>query len=138
MNKAVRAVSDDARQKLIFHRWPGNVRELKNVIELALILERTKEIQLTSLPPFLVEAPLPKSDLPDLAGEASLDDLLTDFERKLIGAMLERNEFNFNKTAEQLKITRHALRYRMQRLNINPNPTAEPEKSAASRKEITP
>jgi DNA-binding NtrC family response regulator len=138
MNKAVRAVSDDARQKLLFHRWPGNVRELKNVVERALILERTKEIQLTSLPPFLVEAPLPKSDLPDLAGEASLDDLLTDFERKLIGAMLERNEFNFNKTAEQLKITRHALRYRMQRLNINPDPTAEPEKSAATRKEITP
>ena len=32
--------------------------------------------------------------------------------------MLERNGFNLTKTGEQLKISRHALRYRMQRLNI--------------------
>ena len=32
--------------------------------------------------------------------------------------MLEQNHFSLAKTAEQLKISRHALRYRMQRLNI--------------------
>ena len=40
------------------------------------------------------------------------------FERELINNLLEQNHFSLTKTAEQLKISRHALRYRMQRLNI--------------------
>jgi DNA-binding NtrC family response regulator len=32
--------------------------------------------------------------------------------------MLEQNHFSLTRTAEQLKISRHALRYRMQRLGI--------------------
>ena len=43
---------------------------------------------------------------------------MANFERELITAMLEQNHFSLTKTAEQLKISRHALRYRMQRLNI--------------------
>ena len=31
---------------------------------------------------------------------------------------MERNHFSINKTAERLKVTRHSLRYRMQRLNM--------------------
>jgi transcriptional regulator with PAS, ATPase and Fis domain len=46
---------------LLAHHWPGNVRELRNVIERALILETTKEIQPSSLPDFQIEARLPKS-----------------------------------------------------------------------------
>ena len=38
--------------------------------------------------------------------------------RDLIANTLEQNRFSLTRTAEQLKISRHALRYRMQRLNI--------------------
>src|SRR5262249_33145979 len=41
MNKRVKALSLPAARKLASHHWPGNVRELKNVIERALILERS-------------------------------------------------------------------------------------------------
>ena len=41
-----------------------------------------------------------------------------DFERQLINNTLEQSRYNISKTAEQLKISRHALRYRMQRLNM--------------------
>ena len=41
------------------------------------------------------------------------------FERDLILSRLEQNHYSLAKTADQLKITRHALRYRMQRLNVN-------------------
>jgi DNA-binding NtrC family response regulator len=119
MNKRVKALSLSAARKLASHHWPGNVRELKNVIERALILERTDEIQAPSLPDFQVEAQLHKTPGPKITGNESLDDLVTTFERQLIGDMLERNGFNLGKTAEQLKISRHALRYRMQRLNLN-------------------
>ncbi|MFO1488173.1 MAG: sigma-54 dependent transcriptional regulator [Verrucomicrobiota bacterium] len=119
MNKPVRAISAAARQKLSAHHWPGNVRELKNVIERALILEHAPEIQAMNLPDFKIETQLHKTSTPVPTGNESLDELVGRFERELITSLLERNNFNLNKTAEQLKISRHALRYRMQRLNIH-------------------
>jgi DNA-binding NtrC family response regulator len=119
MNKHVKQISRPARQKLMSHHWPGNVRELRNVIERALILESTAEIQPASLPDFQLEARLHKGGAPKASGNESLDEILANFERELITAMLEQNHFSLSKTAEQLKISRHALRYRMQRLNIS-------------------
>jgi DNA-binding NtrC family response regulator len=119
MNKQVKIVSAGARQKLLAHHWPGNVRELKNVIERALILETNKEIQAPSLPDFKLEAQLHKTTAPYVTGSESLDERIANFEKELISAMLERNNFSLTRAAEQLKLSRHALRYRMQRLNIS-------------------
>src|SRR5581483_11091160 len=138
MNKQVKAISRTARQQLCAHHWPGNVRELKNVIERALILETDREVQLSSLPDFRLEAQLHKTESPRISGNESLDERLGTFERELIGAMLERNHFSLTKTAEQLKISRHALRYRMQRLNINTGAEEEDDKAVAGGKEGTP
>ena len=137
MNKRVKSLSLPAARKLLGHHWPGNVRELKNVVERALILERTDEIQAASLPDFQVEAQLHKSAAPKATGNESLDDLVTTFERQLIGEMLERNGFNLGKTAEQLKISRHALRYRMQRLNLTLPGDSDDERVAPVGKEIS-
>jgi DNA-binding NtrC family response regulator len=135
MNKRVNRLSRPARQKLLSHRWPGNVRELKNVIERALILERTDEIQAASLPDFHLEAQLRKDASPRVIGNHSLDELIAHFERELIEEMLERNHFSLTRTAEQLKLSRHALRYRMQRLNISTSTDEEDEKTLAAEKE---
>ena len=48
--------------------------------------------------------------------------------------MLEQNDYSLNKTAEQLKLTRHQLRYRMQRLNL-PGGLDPEDEAAASGKE---
>ena len=88
------------------------------MIERALILETTSEIQPGSLPDFQLEGRLHKTAAPKLTGTESLDDRMANFERELITAMLEQNHFSLTRTADQLKISRHALRYRMQRLNI--------------------
>jgi DNA-binding NtrC family response regulator len=127
MNKNVRGISRAARQKLLMHDWPGNVRELRNVIERALILERAAEIQPESLPDFEHETRLHKAVTPKAAGGGSLDEIMANFERELIESMLDQNHYNLGRTAEQLKISRHALRYRMQRLNI----AVQPEDEAA-------
>jgi two-component system, NtrC family, response regulator PilR len=119
LNKNARSISRVARQKLLSHHWPGNVRELRNVIERALILETTSEIQPASLPDFQLEARLHKAFVPRPASGESLDDMMASFERELITSILEQNHFNLTKSAEQLKISRHALRYRMQRLNLS-------------------
>jgi len=119
MNRSVRAISHPAQQKLLAHQWPGNVRELRNVIERALILETTPEIQATSLPDFQLEARLHKPMAPGGAtGDEALDEIVAKFERDLIMRTLAQNHFSLTRSAERLKLSRHALRYRMQRLNI--------------------
>jgi len=119
MNKSIRAISKAAQQSLTAHHWPGNVRELRNVMERAVILETTEEIQRISLPDFHLETRLRKGELSSALAVCSLEEALFNFERDLILSRLEQNHFSLAKTADQLKITRHALRYRMQRLNVN-------------------
>ncbi|HUS37278.1 MAG TPA: sigma-54 dependent transcriptional regulator [Verrucomicrobiae bacterium] len=118
MNRPIKGLSKMAQAQLLAHHWPGNVRELRNVIERAVILETSEEIQASSLPDFQLETRLKKGDTAPTAGGRSLDDLMAHYERELITSMLEQNHFSLTKTADQLKLSRHALRYRMQRLNI--------------------
>jgi DNA-binding NtrC family response regulator len=118
MGKHISGISRAARQKLLTHRWPGNIRELRNAIERALILETTQELQAGSLPDFQVESRLQKTQTPQVALDESLDDALARIERELIIAALDQNSSSLTRTAERLKLTRHALRYRMQRLNM--------------------
>jgi DNA-binding NtrC family response regulator len=119
MNKNVNGLAPATRQKLTSHRWPGNVRELRNAIERALILETTPEIQPASLPDFQIETRLQKTTGPQAAPDESLDDALARLERELIARAMEQNNFSLTHTAEQLKLTRHSLRYRMQRLKMD-------------------
>jgi DNA-binding NtrC family response regulator len=119
IKKAARRFSKGAIQKMISHHWPGNVRELRNVIERALILETTEEVQASSLPSFEIETGLKKAGSHHAAvAGGTLDEMMANFERELVTSVLEQNHYSQNKTADQLKISRHALRYRMQRLNI--------------------
>jgi DNA-binding NtrC family response regulator len=132
MNKAARPLSRGARQKLAAHHWPGNVRELRNVIERALIMELGKEIQPESLPDFHLEGRLHKLAAPSTGtgnGE-SLDERVFAFERQLIEAVLAENNYNMTKTADQFKLSRHALRYRMQRLNISTGVDADDDSAS--------
>ena len=94
------------------------MRELRNVVERALILETLHEIQAASLPDFSVESRLQKSATLTVAPDESLDSALERLERELIQTMLEQNNFNLTRAAERLKLSRHSLRYRMQRLNM--------------------
>ena len=119
MNKNVTGITPAARQKLLAHSWPGNVRELRNAIERALILETTSEIQPASLPDFQVETRLQKTTAPQAAAGESLDDALARLECELITQAMEQNDFSLTHTADQLKLTRHSLRYRMQRVSLD-------------------
>jgi DNA-binding NtrC family response regulator len=118
MNKSVDGLAPAARQKMLLHRWPGNVRELRNAIERALILETAHEIQPSNLPDFQVELRLARGSPAHPAPDESLDDALMRIERELISGALEQNDFNLTRAAERLKLTRHSLRYRMQRLDM--------------------
>ena len=119
LNKNVAAFTPAAQQKMLAHRWPGNVRELRNVVERALILETGREVQPASLPDFSVEARFQKATSPALVGpDESLEAALERMEREMIQNALTQSNFSLTRAAGQLKLTRHSLRYRMQRLNM--------------------
>ncbi|MFN3408002.1 MAG: sigma-54-dependent transcriptional regulator [Limisphaerales bacterium] len=128
MGRVTRGFTAAARDKLRAHTWPGNVRELRNAVERALILETGPEVQAVSLPDFQLELRLQRGDAPrPVAG--SLDELLAAYERDVITRTLEQHQHNISRAAEQLQLSRHALRYRMQRLNLSPaegDPAADP------------
>jgi DNA-binding NtrC family response regulator len=132
MGRNITGITPAAQQKLLAQRWPGNVRELRNVIERALILETGREIQVASLPGFSVEARLTKGGPVAAAPDESLDAALERMERELIQNALELDNFSLTRTAVRLKLTRHALRYRMQRLNMKTAPVTEDGENAAA------
>ena len=136
VKKPPKKISRAAQQKLASHHWPGNVRELRNVIERALILETGDEIQPVSLPDFELETGLRKGNAaPKVVPGGSLDEMMSGLERELISNVLEQNHFSLTRTADQLKISRHALRYRMQRLNISLENEGDDEPGARTEKE---
>ena len=119
LGKPVMTLAKPAAAKLLAHHWPGNVRELRNVLERAVILAPGPQVEPAHLPDFDHETKLRKGDTPAGPLPDSLDEALAHFEKQLILAALEQNHFSINKTAERLKVTRHSLRYRMLRLNLN-------------------
>ena len=137
LNKPAKTFSVGARNKLMSHHWPGNVRELRNAVERAVILETKVQIQPESLPDFHVEAQLNKQPIPNPPSAQSLDEAMSHFERELIASTLERHHFSLTKTAEQLKISRHALRYRMNRLNIGTDGLIEEDPAVQPGKEVS-
>jgi len=132
LGKHVQGITPAAREQLLGHHWPGNVRELRNVMERSVILEQSEEVQARSLPDFHIEEQLRKGDAPALSADHSLDEQVAAFERALILNRLEQHHYNLTRTAEDLKISRHALRYRMQRLNLPTGSEKEEEGAAAA------
>ena len=63
---------------------------------------------------------------------------MNQFERDVILHTLDQHRYNLTRTAEHLKISRHALRYRMQRLNIQTDAEADEEGTPAAGREVTP
>jgi len=117
-------ISADAAKILERYHWPGNVRELRNVIERAILLEETDQLQIGSIQ-FVSSRMAPQ---PASFGSASeqartqsepADLSLRNSERTLIVQALEKSGGNKTKAAALLGISRDVLRYRMKKLNLD-------------------
>ncbi|MCX6127563.1 MAG: sigma-54 dependent transcriptional regulator [Proteobacteria bacterium] len=127
-------ISLAARDKLASHSWPGNMRELKNVLERALVFHAPIEIfaqhielDSASLPKFEpihdAEFVRPTQGNPERMSRGSMilpeqGINLEELERDLLLQSLERSRNNQTKAAELLGISRHTLRYRLEKHGI--------------------
>jgi two-component system response regulator HydG len=120
LGKAIQGISAAAGDALMAHSWPGNIRELRNVIERAVILEATPEIQPGSLPDFEVESRLRRPELTRSGGDSTLGDHVIAFERDLIQSAVQQSGGDLSAAAAQLGLSVPALRFRMARLQLLP------------------
>ena len=108
-------LAEPALDALLEYNFPGNARELENVLERAIALSGSAEIQPDDLqlaPPAAVEEPrAPNAKWP-------LQEYLDRLEREAILEALDKTRFNRTAAAKLLGITFRALRYRMERLGI--------------------
>ncbi len=100
MNKSIHKISEEAMDFLTKYEWPGNVRELENAIERALVVGKTDSILLEDLPFHIYSSNAMLDD-----GEKSLSAM----EKKHIIRVLEENNWNISRSAEQLEIDRVTL-----------------------------
>ncbi len=118
--KQVVAFTDEAMAALRGYSFAGNVRELENIVERAVVLTKATRIGVEDLPEQVTQA----GSRPSVVGSKTLGTLhsalnthspmplhkaLEEPEKQIILAALEANEWNRQKTAEQLDINRTTL-----------------------------
>lgn len=102
----VEGISKETIECLMSYEWPGNIRELENVIERAINL---LDSDLVIKPKHLPER-LTKNKFKKYVNESKyLKDIVEEVEKEVIRECLIKNEWNKNKTAKLLGISRAGL-----------------------------
>lgn len=108
-------LSPDAIKILKTYPFPGNVRELENILERAMTLCESDVIEIEDLQLPEVTSMEQDSNSQDMDLEPYLDSI----ERERIEAALEQTRWNKTAAAKVLGISFRALRYRLEKLNLN-------------------
>ncbi|WP_343347192.1 phage shock protein operon transcriptional activator [Sphingomicrobium sp. XHP0239] len=133
-----------ATERLEQHPWPGNVRELRNVVERAVYRAEDPERQVATINFDPFESPWSPRPSDRSAGDAAnagapasangasasapipptaeTDDFkasVTEYERALLSAALERNRYNQRATADAVGLSYDQLRHAIKRLDLS-------------------
>ncbi len=112
----------EALQILMDHNWPGNVREIENVVERAVVLASTPTVAADVLPDYLLTAGgirIRRDESGHLPADASLFEIVADYERRKIIEALEASNWSQTDAAEALRIPLSTLNQKIKRLNID-------------------
>lgn len=118
------------------YHWPGNVRELEKAIERAVVICPNTLIGQSDLPPEIFEQSIragqPAADSDSLGMELSslldiemIETASQHFERIFLENKLQQNDWNIQKTADQIGIRRQSLHRKLNELGLHRNPDVE-------------
>jgi DNA-binding NtrC family response regulator len=119
--RSVLRFEPDAMQILMDHNWPGNVRELENVVQRAVVLASKPTVTADALPDDLLRAGgvrIRRDESGSLAPDASLFEIVADYERHVIMERLEACNWSQTEAAENLHVPLSTLNQKIKRLNI--------------------
>ena len=122
-------LSPGASSALMRYSFPGNVRELENVLERAVALAENPELlEASDLRLTVDDHPVTQAaasgvsaDSGTLAGRAPLQDFLDRSERETLELALTQTRGNRTQAAKLLGITFRSMRYRLERLGMEPD-----------------
>jgi DNA-binding NtrC family response regulator len=123
--KNVKTISKGVEEFFLKYSWPGNVRELKNVIERAVILEDGEALQMERLPIEILGQASKQGGVIEGIFIPPEGISLEKVEEGLVRQALKMTRGNQTRAARLLDISRDALRYRMQKLNITESDWAQ-------------
>lgn len=112
MGKNIISVSNDVLNTLMHYEFPGNVRELENIIEHTMVMCQNEQIQMEHLPPEFND--LKKIRKKDVTPEQPLQKT----ECQTILEVLQKNDWNKLKVAEELKLHRSTLWRKMKKYGL--------------------
>ncbi len=117
-------VTPEAMEALVNYHWPGNVRELDNVIERVIAMGDVESISLPDLPEFVRQGPSPSTGTPDVVqdippGGVKLEELVDDYEKRLIVKALEAVGGKNPEAARLLNLSARAFRYRLDKHGLS-------------------
>jgi DNA-binding NtrC family response regulator len=111
----------EAMHLLMDYNWPGNVRELENAIERSVVLATGETVTASVLPEQLLHSTgvrLPRDESEVLDADASLFEIVADFEARKIIEVLEAVAYSQTDAAARLKIPLSTLNQKIKRLGI--------------------
>jgi DNA-binding NtrC family response regulator len=105
--KRIETISDAALEALVSYAWPGNVRELENVIERAVVLGDSGQIEARHLPASLVPSNEGEA-MPAIPGST-----IYEIERYAIFKTLEACGGSTSKAATVLGVSPRKIQYKL-------------------------
>jgi len=111
-------IEPEVVEQLKTFSWSGNVRELANIIQQMVVFCRKNTITIDDLPPhlFIKEGNIQRKEV----GKVQLVKMVSDLEKKWIVSKLKETDWNQEKTAKLLGITRKMLVNRINKYHIKP------------------
>lgn len=114
----LKKIHPGAMNVLLTYSWEGNVRQLKNVIEAAVVLSQGEYITYNTLRNLLsINYPT------DLKKDLPLKEFLREVERQKILEALEKNDWDYDKTAKSLGLPRSTFFLKLREHGISKRKT---------------
>jgi DNA-binding NtrC family response regulator len=96
-NKKIEGISSEAMKVIKSYNWPGNIRELMNCIESSIVMTVNNEVNVDSLPPFLLNKSIKHTS-------GNEPDNLFELEKKAVIDALNKTGGNKTEAAKNLGI----------------------------------